>query len=111
LLETRTAFRPSSFAICQTLSVEVNVSTPLVVEIKSQSDRIKPLKEKIQMFLSLGAVVGILIDPDKEIVTVYRPTGEESVLSNEVILTVPELFPGWELPISQLWSPVFDEKE
>jgi Uma2 family endonuclease len=83
----------------------------LVVEIKSQSDRIKPLKEKIQMFLSLGAVVGILIDPDKETVTVYRPTGEESVLGNGDILTIPELFPGWELPISELWPPVFDEDE
>jgi Uma2 family endonuclease len=83
----------------------------LVVEIKSQSDRIKPLKEKIHMFLSLGAVVGILIDPDKETVTVYRPTGEPTVLSNGDILTIPELFPGLELPISELWPPVFDEEE
>jgi Uma2 family endonuclease len=83
----------------------------VVVEIKSQSDRIKPLKEKIQMFLSLGAVVGILIDPDKETVTVYRPTGEPTVLSNGDILTIPELFPGLEFPISELWPPVFDEEE
>jgi Uma2 family endonuclease len=82
----------------------------LVVEIKSQSDRIKPLKE-IQMFLSLGAVVGILIDPDKETVTVYRPTGESNVLSDRDILTIPELFPGWEIAISELWPPVFDEEE
>src|SRR4028119_1420868 len=54
----------------------------LVVEIKSQSDRIKPLEEKIKMFLSQGAVVGILIDPDQETVTVYRPTGESTKLSN-----------------------------
>lgn len=83
----------------------------LVVEIKSQSDRIKPLEEKVQMFLSLGAVVGILIDPDKETVTVYRPTGEPTVLRDGDILTVPELFPGWELPISEIWPPVFDEEE
>jgi Uma2 family endonuclease len=83
----------------------------LVVEIKSQSDRIKPLKEKIQMFLSLGAVVGILIDPDKETVTVYRPTGESTVLSDGDRLTIPELFPGWEIAISELWPPVFDEDE
>jgi Uma2 family endonuclease len=83
----------------------------LVVEIKSQSDRIKPLKEKIQIFLSLGAVVGILIDPDKETVTVYRPTGESTVLSDGDVLTIPELFPGWEIAISELWPPVFDEEE
>ncbi|WP_237396762.1 Uma2 family endonuclease [Okeania sp. KiyG1] len=35
----------------------------LVVEIKSQGDRIKPLKKKIKKYLELGAEVGILIDP------------------------------------------------
>jgi Uma2 family endonuclease len=83
----------------------------LVVEIKSQSDRIKPLEEKIKMFLSLGAIVGILIDPDKETLTVYRPTGESTMLGNGEILTIPELFPGWELPIAEVWPPVFDEEE
>lgn len=83
----------------------------LVVEIKSQSDRIKPLKDKIQMFLSQGAVVGILIDPDLETVTVCRPTGESIELRNGDVLTIPELFPGWELPVIEIWPPVFDEEE
>jgi Uma2 family endonuclease len=36
----------------------------LVVEIKSQSDRIKSRETKVLKFIELGAVVGILIDPD-----------------------------------------------
>lgn len=83
----------------------------LVVEIKSQSDRIKPLRDKILMFLSQGALVGILIDPDLETVTVYRPNGESIQLSNKDVLTIPELFPGWEIEISEIWPPVFDEEE
>ncbi|WP_333231629.1 Uma2 family endonuclease [Microcoleus sp. Pol12B5] len=83
----------------------------LVVEIKSQSDRIKPLEKKIHNFLKLGAQVGILIDPDEETLTVYRQEGEPIVLGNEDILTVPELFPGWELPIAELWPPIFTEAE
>ncbi|WP_445316576.1 Uma2 family endonuclease [Microcoleus vaginatus] len=83
----------------------------LVVEIKSQSDRIKPLEKKIKHFIELGAQVGILIDPDEETVTVYRQEGELIVLGDEDILTVPELFPGWELPISELWSPIFTQAE
>jgi Uma2 family endonuclease len=83
----------------------------LVVEIKSQSDRINSLEKKVKKFLELGAIVGILIDPDESNVTVYRPTGESIVLSNEDILTIPELFPGWELPISELWPPIFTEEE
>src|SRR4028119_1820930 len=83
----------------------------LVVEIKSQSDRIKPLEKKIKNFIELGAQVGILIDPDDEAVTVYRQEGEPIVLGNEDVLTVSELFPGWELPISELWAPIFTEAE
>jgi Uma2 family endonuclease len=83
----------------------------LVVEIKSQSDRIKPLEKKIKNFIELGAQVGILIDPDEETVTVYRQECERVVLGNPDILTVPELFPGWELPIAELWPPIFTEAE
>ena len=83
----------------------------LVVEIKSQSDRIKPLVTKILNFITLGAVIGILIDPDEETVTVYRHQGEPTILNNGDILTLPELFPGWELAISELWPPIFTEEE
>jgi Uma2 family endonuclease len=83
----------------------------LVVEIKSQSDRLKTIVSKILKFIELGAIVGLLIDPDEETVTIYRPTGEPISLKNGDVLTVPELFPGWELPISELWPPIFTAEE
>jgi len=83
----------------------------LVVEIKSQSDRINLIKKKINKFLELGAQVAILIDPDLLTVTVYRSTEEPIILGNQDVLTIPELFPGWELPINELWPPVFSEDE
>ena len=82
----------------------------LVVEIKSQSDRIKPLVDKIVNLIHLGAVIGILIDPDTETVTVYGRKNEPIVLTTGDTLTLPELFPGWELPIAELWPPVFGEE-
>jgi Uma2 family endonuclease len=80
----------------------------LMVEIKSNTDRLEALREKINLFLELGTQVGILIDPDRETVTVCRPAGEPVVLNNNDILTIPELLPGWELPVSQLWPPEFE---
>jgi len=62
-------------------------------------------------FVELGAIVGIAIDPDAEIVKIYRSTGEPQILQNGDILTIPELFPGWELPVSELWPPIFTEEE
>jgi Uma2 family endonuclease len=80
----------------------------LTVEIKSQSDRIPRLREKINSFLELGAKVGILIDPDKHTVTIYRLTVDPIVLNDGDILTIPELFPGWEVPIFELWPVEFE---
>ena len=81
----------------------------LTVEIKSQSDRIKPLEEKILQFLTLGTQVGMLIDPDEETVTIfYRDGRPKVVLGNGDVVAVPELLPGWSVPVSDLWPPVFE---
>ena len=80
----------------------------LVVEIKSQSDRLKPLREKIQSFIELGAKVGILIDPDKRTVTLYTPTGEPVVLRDGDTISIPELLPGWEIAVAELWPIDFE---
>jgi Uma2 family endonuclease len=88
----------------------------LVVEIKSQSDQIKTLQEKLEQFLTLGAIapaltcqfVGILIDPDLETLTVYRSSEEPVVLRDDDVLIISELLPGWELPINEIWPPEFE---
>jgi Uma2 family endonuclease len=80
----------------------------LVVEIKSQSDRLKPLREKIQSFIELGAKVGILIDPDKRTVTLYTPTAEPVVLRDGDMISIPELLPGWEVAVTELWPIDFE---
>ncbi|MBW4668595.1 MAG: Uma2 family endonuclease [Cyanomargarita calcarea GSE-NOS-MK-12-04C] len=86
----------------------VELLPDLTVEIKSKSDRIKTLEEKIQLFLQLGSVVGILIDPDKLTLTVYRLNQEPVVLRDNDKLTLPDLLPAWELTVSELWPPEFD---
>jgi Uma2 family endonuclease len=86
----------------------VQLLPDLMVEVKSKSDRIKQLQEKIKLFLELGSTVGILIDPDKLLVTVYRLNLEPIVLKDNEKLTIPELLPGWELAIKELWPPEFD---
>jgi Uma2 family endonuclease len=86
----------------------VQLVPDLMVEVKSKTDRIKPLEEKIELFLQLGSSVGILIDPDKLTVTVYRLNQDPVVLQSGDILTLPDLLPGWELAVSDLWPPEFD---
>lgn len=80
----------------------------LVVEIKSQSDRLKPLREKILSFIELGAKVGILIDPDKRTITIYTPQAEPVVLRDGDMISIPELLPGWEVAVTELWPIDFE---
>src|SRR6266487_1824685 len=87
----------------------------LIVEIKSSRDRMRELEEKVALFLSQGVQVGVLIDPDTHTVSVYRSgglskdvLGETSlplkgILHDGDTLTVPELFPGWVIPVTSLW--------
>lgn len=89
----------------------------LIVEIKSSRDSIRELEEKIALFLSQGVQVGLLIDPDKHTISVYRPTDQKAAESREIIpqkttlgdgetLSIPDLFPGLEIPITSLWPPM-----
>lgn len=91
----------------------------LAVEVKSQSDclrhakrdRIKPLEEKIKYFLSLGVEVGMLIDPDKLTVSMYRSGTKKVVIKGDELITVPELLLGWSIMVSELWPPVFEDED
>jgi Uma2 family endonuclease len=80
----------------------------LVAEIKSSTDRLKVLEEKLLAYLAIGAEVGLLLDPDKRTVGVYRPGRLPEVLSGTDSLRFADVLPGWEVPVSELWPPVFD---
>src|SRR5579864_9418800 len=98
----------------------LSVIPQLIVEIKSSRDRIRELEEKIALFLSQGVQVGILIDPDKHTVRTYRSGGlgkdadsgesipQGIILRDGDILTIAELFPGLEIPITSLWPVVYE---
>ena len=98
----------------------LSVVPELIVEIKSSRDRLRELEEKIALFLDQGVQVGLLIDPDTHTVTVYRSSGLSkdaesgeaiplgTTLHNGDTLTIPELFPGWEIPITSLWPSVYE---
>lgn len=79
----------------------------LVVEVKSKTDSIDKLREKIQEFIKLGSQVGILINPKTRTLEVSR-NGETEILKDGDILTLPDLLPGFEVVISEIWPPVFE---
>jgi Uma2 family endonuclease len=80
----------------------------LFFEVKSKTDSLEKLRQKIQVFLSLGAQIGVLVDPRTATLEVYRSDVAAIVLQNGDVLTAPELLPGWEMVVSEIWAPEFD---
>ncbi|KAM3111647.1 Uma2 family endonuclease [Phormidesmis sp. 146-33] len=80
----------------------------LMVEVKSPSDSLTKLRNKIDQFLTLGTRVGILISPEGRSLEICRSNQDAVVLHDGETLTVPDLLPGWEVQISDLWAPEFD---
>jgi Uma2 family endonuclease len=77
--------------------------------VKSPTDSLKKLRDKIQEFLGLGTLVGILINPEVRSVEVYRVNEDAMVLGDGDVLSLPDLLPGWEVAVSELWPLRFDE--
>ncbi|MGH9832648.1 MAG: Uma2 family endonuclease [Blastocatellia bacterium] len=51
-----------------------------VVELRSKSDRLKPLQKKMEEYIENGAQLGWLIDPKEKKVHVYRPDALVEIL-------------------------------
>lgn len=99
VLAERLRRSPKSFA---------QLAPDLTVEVKSPTDSLEAIRTKIQEFLSLGTRVGILINPDNRTVEVHRSGQAIATLRDGDVLTIPDVLPGWEVQVIDLWAPEFD---
>jgi Uma2 family endonuclease len=74
-----------------------------VAELRSPSDRLATLHDKMLEYIANGASLGWLIDPDERRVYVYRPDQELVILENPEIVSGDPLLPGFELKTDGLW--------
>jgi Uma2 family endonuclease len=79
------------------------VCPDFVVELRSPSDRLPVLFNKMSEFIANGASLGWLIDPSARRVYVYRPGEEVVVLDNPETVSGEPLLSGFELRTSKLW--------
>ncbi|MEH1998588.1 MAG: Uma2 family endonuclease [Nostoc sp.] len=74
-----------------------------VIELRSLSDRLIKLQEKMQEYIDNGALLGWLIDRQNRKVYIYRPNREVEILDNpEAVTGNPEL-PGFILRMGKIW--------
>ena len=71
-----------------------------VVELRSESDDLDMLKEKMEEYLENGAQLGWLIDPLEKKAHVYRPGARAKVLNHPKTITGELLFDGLTLKLA-----------
>lgn len=75
-----------------------------VVEIRSRSDVLGVLREKMEEYLANGAQLGWLIDPIEKKVYIYRPSAEVCCLEDPKTTSGDPVLPGFTLDMQRLWG-------
>ncbi|MDJ0661135.1 MAG: Uma2 family endonuclease [Crocosphaera sp.] len=68
-----------------------------IIELRSSSDRLQPLQEKMLEYLDAGLRLGWLINPQDHTVEIYRPQQPTETLSVPVSLSGEDVLPGFTL--------------
>ncbi|MEH2197114.1 Uma2 family endonuclease [Nostoc sp.] len=75
-----------------------------VVELKSPSDNLQTLKEKMEEYMNEpGIQLGWLIDRKQHKVYIYRPGLSEECLDNPASVSGESVLPGFILNMSKVW--------
>lgn len=75
-----------------------------VVELRSPSDSLINLKNKMTEYIENGASLGWLIDPLEKKVHVYRQNGETEILENPETVSGETLLENFTLQMEKIWS-------
>lgn len=78
-----------------------------VAELRSPSDALDALHDKLAEYIANGARLGWLIDPDARRVYVYRPDTPRETIDAATHLSGDPVLPGFSLGLSRLWEPAF----
>lgn len=79
-----------------------------VIELRSKSDRMRTLREKMREYMANGAQLGWLIDPEAHVVEIYRPNQEPEALTAMESVAGQCPVEGFILRLAPVWDPLAD---
>jgi Uma2 family endonuclease len=80
------------------------ISPDFVVEIRSKTDSMKSLQNKMQEYTENKVRLGWLIDRKNRKVEIYRLSQAVEVLENPVTLSGEDVLPGFVLDLTEVWG-------
>lgn len=75
-----------------------------VVELRSETDSLKQLQDKMQEYMDNGARLGWLIDPQNKRVEIHRVGQDIEVLEQPSSLSGETVLPGFTLTLKRIWA-------
>jgi len=73
-----------------------------VIELRSATDGLKPLQEKMREYRRLGVRLGLLINPKNKQVEIYRPGRDVELLESPDAIHCNEVMPGFVLSMDRI---------
>jgi Uma2 family endonuclease len=81
-----------------------SICPDFVVELRSGSDGLEPLRAKMKEYIDNGALLGWLLNPQQRQVEIYKPGKEVEVLENPTKLSGENVLPGFVLNLRRVWG-------
>jgi Uma2 family endonuclease len=75
-----------------------------VVELCSPSDNLAELETKMERWIANGAQIAWLIDPERQVVAVYRPGDQPEVHHHSTSVQGHGVIAGFELLMDRIWK-------
>ena len=82
----------------------IEVAPDFVMEVKSPNDRWGQVFVKVGEYLGAGVSVVVIFDPGTETASVHRDQGEQQILSALEELTLPDVLPGFAVPVARFFE-------
>ena len=80
------------------------ISPDFVIKLRSRTDNLKELQNKMQEYLDSGLRLGWLIDPKNQRVEIYRSGRPVEVLQSPTTVSGEDVLPGFVLDLSEIWA-------
>jgi Uma2 family endonuclease len=81
----------------------IPVVPDFVIELRSATDNLKPLQEKMVEYQRLGVPLGLLINPKNKQVEIYRSGQDPQLLESPTEIDCSEIMPGFILSMSRIF--------
>ncbi len=80
------------------------IAPDFVIELRSNSDDLKPTQQKMLVYQQVGVRMGLLINPQKQQVEIYRAAGQAvEILEAPRSIDCNEVMLGFTLDMSRIW--------